>query len=189
MRTLKVHLALCALLSAVSPLHAETAAIPVSLSPSLRYAVSGEIKAACTLTQDTREVSVVGIADPQTDAVRPTSTDLGFAVDCNSRMLVRMQSQRGGLQFSGPGTSDNAFVSLVPYKADLELPGAGRVLECRSSAMTADQCAAMSVGAVMSGRGRVIVRTDAQDRLLLAGDYADRVMISLTPLLGGEPTS
>lgn len=172
--------ALCA-----TPAAAET--IPANLRPSLSYEVSGRISAYCSLVQGSREVAIAAIANPATDTVRATSVDLGFALDCNNPVRVRLSSNNGGLE-TAVSTSDPAFLRTVSYDATVHLPGMPSVLRCRSRDMTPAlaACQADTATAVASGAGRIAVTVPAQDGLLLAGTYRDRVTLTITPVLGGE---
>lgn len=167
---------------------AATTSIPDNLVPSLRYEVSGVIVPACNFAQGGRDAAILGLADPATDTVRAVRIDLPFTVECNSPVRVAMVSNNGGLKHVGVGSSDAAFTSLVPYNAVVHLPSGGSALTCSSQMMSAMQagCSARTSEPVAAGNGHIAVSVPAQDRLLLAGKYQDRVTLTLTPILGGE---
>lgn len=169
-------------------LAASNVVIPTNLVPSLRYEVQGTIVPACTFAQGARDNEIVGLANPANDTVNAVRIDLPFTVQCNSPVRVAMVSNNGGLKHVGPGTSDPAFTALVPYDAVVSMPSGQAALRCTSGAMASDQaaCSARTAEPVSAGRGRIAVSVPAQDRLLLAGQYQDRVTLTLTPILGGE---
>ncbi len=166
-----------------------TAADIPDLSPSLRYEVRGQVPVTCSLN-----TALAGGAaefrDPvnrQTNTARADTIELSFTVACNTPIAVRMASQSGGLA-SAARTSDPDFTSLIAYSAQLNLPGAANALACTSAAMSPAQagCRGTVTQAVTEGEGAVAVTLAPDGKLLLAGNYADRLTVTLTPILGGS---
>lgn len=186
-RRVALRLRLVAALAVLCPSASIAGSIPDNLKPSLSYEVTGVIRPVCSLNQGQRQVSLIGLANPATDTVRASTVDLPFALDCNSPVRLRLQSDNGGLK-SARTTSDPAFLATVGYRATVHLPGMAAALQCRSQDMasTVASCQAETRTAVASGPGRVAVEVAAQDGLLLAGTYRDRVTLTITPVLGGE---
>jgi hypothetical protein len=178
---LKLWALACGLISA--PAFANN--FPDNLSNHLRYRVSGTIPASCSLTQGPSSIEVIGLQDPATDTVRSTSTDLPFSISCTTAVQVSLASLNGGLQ-SGQTTSDTDFVSLVKYQATLDLPGASAALECQSGAMNSGGCRRALTNQALEGNGRIRLRTQVADDLLIAGTYRDTVTLTISPRLDGS---
>jgi hypothetical protein len=175
-----------ALLCAGQAIAADTS-IP-QLSPSLRYEVKGQVAATCSLsnTAEGGAVEFRNAVDTSTNLGRADTARLPFTVACNTPIAIRMESTQGGLN-NAVTTSDQDFTSLIAYTAQLNLPQRANVLSCTSVSMKAGQngCRGEVTDAVTEGQGAVDVTLNPDGRLLLQGTYADRVTLTLTPILGG----
>lgn len=159
------------------------------LQQLLRIGVRGVVPADCSLRQSVREIAIENFQNPATDTVQHATASLPFTVSCNTPVSVTLDSRDGGLKFLGSGTSDRAFARLIPYSAKVHLPDHGAVLSCRSREMAADRgCRTEVDAATIDGEGSIEVRVHASNKLVLAGQYQDRLTITLTPALGGCPT-
>ena len=172
--------------AAAAPSAAQT--IPEDLSPSLTYQVRGEVAARCGLSGTNQTVTIADLASPTSDVAQVRTVDLAFDIACNTPVLATLTSTNGGL-LVGPqvATSDPDFQRRVDYTAALTLPGDAGAIACRSDAMIAGEaaCRLESSGDVTQGAGRLRVTTQAGGRPLLAGQYADRVTLVISPLLSG----
>lgn len=177
-----------AALAAVSAQPAMAHTVPDNLSPSLTYAVSGFVTPKCELTIANSSVDIEKVANPSDDTIAAVDVALPFDVTCNAAVRVAMTSQNGGLKFRGTGTSDPAFSDLIPYQARVDVPGRQNILSCTSELMASDRaaCQRETDGIVGSGSGAVRVKVAPAQGLLLAGQYADRLTITIAPQLGGE---
>jgi hypothetical protein len=180
----------CALALAASPAVAGGHEQLPQLHHRLRVGVVGVVPIDCSLSQSgERDVDIENFQDPMNDTVRAATASLPFSVSCNTPISVSLSSRHGGLKFHGAGTSDSAFTTLIPYSANLDMPGHNRVLRCRSDDMAADHgCEGGIDDAITDGEGKIEVHLRASNDLVLSGAYQDRVTITVTPRLGGCDT-
>ena len=97
-----------------------------------------------------------------------------------------MTSDHGGLR-TAARTSDADFTNVIAYTAALRLPDGSTALTCASGGMNAGQgaCAGTVARPVTEGDGAVEIVLNPDGRLLLRGDYSDRVTITVAPVMGG----
>lgn len=99
---------------------------------------------------------------------------------CNTAHETAFQSQNGGLK-TAASTSDDAFLEVVPYNVVILFDGnAGSPIS--SSAATSERTA-MTVREARAGALEVNVQVPAQDKLLIQGQYYDRLTAKIRPLV------
>ena len=103
--------------------------------------------------------------------------DINNAV-CNTPFDMKVDSANGGLKTNAT-TSDNAFLSLVPYKVQFRFDGVGGTVDATPGPQTVG-----SSPEARAGSAHVTVRVPARDKLLLEGTYADFLIASLVPNVG-----
>lgn len=123
----------------------------------------------------------LNIQNPGDDTVQEAEGrfDIDYAV-CNTPFDMTVKSDKGGLETSA-STSDNAFLSLVPYRVQFRFDGIG------GTATSGDAQGTATVGSspeARAGSAHVTVRVPARDKLLLEGTYADFLIASLVPNTG-----
>lgn len=159
--------------------------------PDLRFEVAGFISPRCTIDQDTHRASFGQLLDNQTGGNVARQIDLALSIDCNSPFQVQMTSQNGGLLTQAAG--GDGFRRLIPYDASLSLEGARRGLECSSDRMVAggngdnrrcDLKIRRDDGVSAPGALQLSLAADATP--LLAGRYSDRIVVRISPLIGGD---
>jgi hypothetical protein len=154
----------------------------------IRYEVAGFISPRCTIDQESHQATFGQILDQQTGGNVAREIDLGFTIDCNSPFRVHMASQNGGLQTDARG--DAPFRRLIPYDAALTIDGR-RGMECTSSQMDVrgrDGGCDVRIRAErgLSASGALQLSLDASAAPLLAGQYRDRIVVQISPLIGGD---
>jgi hypothetical protein len=163
-------------------------AIP-ELSSSLRYQVRGEVPIVCSLANPSEGevIEFSAAVDGSSNTGLADTVRLPFSIACNTPMSVKMESDNGGLN-NDATTSDTDFTSLFAYTAQLNLPNRANALSCSSAHMKigAGGCSGTISDAVTQGQGGVDVTLNPDGRLLLQGTYADRLTITLSPILGGQ---
>jgi hypothetical protein len=179
-----------AMLSAV--LAGQATALERPLTPDYRkditYEVTGVISPRCAIDQDVHQASFGQILDQQTGGNVAREIELAFSIDCNSPFQLRMESQNGGLTTDARG--DAVFRRLIPYDAALIVDGRRRGLECTSARMAASGRQGCDIkftaerGANASGALQLSL--DASSAPLLAGRYQDRIVVQISPLVGGD---
>jgi hypothetical protein len=167
------------------------AADPVALQPNFRVAVRGVVPIRCSLTPATGSAT---FQNPQTAAntLRAETASLGFAVECNTGFALRMSSTNGALtQSDRPAASE--FADGMAYEATLSLPGLPAVLGCQSATMKGLDSPCVDIlsedrlsDGVLSGQGQVDLRLISDGRPLLAGQYEDFLVVTLSPLMGSS---
>lgn len=105
--------------------------------------------------------------------------------------MVSLSSLNGGLK-SSSWTGDPDFTNLMRYTATVSLPGGVRGPTCGSVQMDPDgvQCLKIVAGSalpdgVIAGLGRIDLKLAGDTRSLLAGDYSDRLTLTLSPTVSG----
>ena len=121
----------------------------------------------------------LNIQDPNDDTIRFSEAryDIDYAV-CNTPFGMTVNSANGGLETSAT-TSDNAFLSLVPYKVQFRFDGVGGTVDATQGTTLVD-----SSTEARAGSAHVTVRVPARDKLLLEGTYSDFLIASLVPNMG-----
>lgn len=162
-------------------------AVP-QLEESLRFEVVGEVPVDCSLTQPVAAVTIDDAADPETNVARAARASLPFSVSCNTPISVSLVSRNGGLSFDGSGSADTDFTTQIGYSARLDLPGHANALSCVSAEMTAEGtgCSGSFDDALIEGDGAVELTLQPGRGLLLQGNYADLLTVTVTPVTGGE---
>lgn len=165
----------------------------VSMSPSLSVRVRGEVQAVCGLSNGAAGTREFRFSDPvsrDSNVATADSVSLPFSITCNTPMRIDMTSDHGGLH-SAAHTSDQDFTSTLAYTAAFRLPDGSTALSCSSAAMSAAAggCAGSVERAVTAGDGRIDVTLAPDGRLLLQGEYVDRVTVTVSPLMGGSSRS
>lgn len=96
---------------------------------------------------------------------------------CNTSHNLVLQSSNGGLRNTAT-TSDEGFVSLVPYRTAILFDGNGAEF---SSAQAQSGAAGVNVSEARAGAFEVGVVVQAMDKLLLKGTYSDRLVARIVP--------
>ena len=158
-------------------------------TPSFKVRVHGELLPRCTLTQT---VTHGQFRQPASSAntARADTLDLPFRIDCNTGFDVSLASTRGGLRTSAPNTG-GMFADLIAYEARVMLPGGLQGPACASPAMS-NGCSRTLVDSelpdgVIQGEGRIALTLVPGSKPLLAGDYSDSLVMTVSPRLGGPP--
>jgi hypothetical protein len=163
---------------------------PASASTRLRIEVAGVISPRCTVGQSESSASFGQLLDPSTGGTAARSLTLDFTFDCNSPFRAVMTSQNGGMQTDvapAPG-----FRNRITYDAALALPNGQASRACDSEQMQRE--AGERAGCVFRFNGRAGASGAASVKLsmapdptpVLAGQYRDRLVLRLSPILGGE---
>jgi hypothetical protein len=195
MRIKTIAVVLTAVLSAPAVASADVA--PAGSTDELRVEVTGRISPHCDLTlAGDPHVNLGDILDHNSGVAARVTTDIPFRMSCNAPFRASMKSKNGGLAFEGAPVS--GFSSLVDYIATMNIAGAAALsLTCDSATMKAptddmrpletDGCKAHSdTHGVSAGDGAVQVATKAGGQPLLMGTYSDEIVLSVTPIIGGE---
>ncbi len=112
---------------------------------------------------------------------------IGFALECNQPFRYAVRAEEGALRREGGAEgADTVFLTEVPYTAQIEFGGGGGVSCASDGLATPEGCALIGREAVTNDTGELRVSWQAQPRPLLAGRYADRLHISVAPLISGE---
>lgn len=159
------------------------------LSPSLRIRVQGDVPTVCGLSNGlaaSAPVMFENAVAADSNTARADRVALPFSVRCNSPMTVAMTSDNGGLQ-TAARTTDADFTSRISYTAALRLPDGSTALTCDSTSMDGGEgaCAGEVQRPVTDGEGAVEIVLNPDGRLLLRGEYRDRVTVTVSPVLGG----
>lgn len=125
------------------------------------------------------------------NTAREDTAQLGFSVDCNTGFSVSLSSLNGGLR-SSAWTSDPAFTNLLAYTASVVLPDGIAGPACGSTVMVDNSgtclkqvpSSALQDG-VITGAGHVNLKLISDGRALLAGEYSDRLVLTLSPTVSG----
>lgn len=155
-----------------------------------QFEVAGKISPRCTVTQTEQPASFGDVLDTRAGGNRSAELTLDLGFNCNSPFRVAMTSQNGGLitQTSGGAHFRNRLV----YSAIFAITGGRETAACGSADMVAgasrrDRCVFRfrdQHGA--AGPAKVKLAMTADTTPLLAGQYADRLVLKITPLMGGD---
>lgn len=122
---------------------------------------------------------------------RADEVSLNFDINCNTGFTFSLSSVNGGLK-SSAWTSDQDFTNIMLYTATVSLPSGVRGPACDSVQMNAESehCLKSVAGSalrdgVIAGAGRVDIKLLGDRRSLLAGDYSDRLILTLSPTVSG----
>lgn len=159
------------------------------LDNDVRLEVAGYISPRCTVDQEQETGSFGEVLDPRVGGNTDKTLNLAFSFDCNSPFRVSMTSDNGGLLTAAPAVAP--FRNRLDYSAALAM-GGKQTTACKSADMRPgtrgrDGCVFRfhnPDGAFGTAEVRLSIKADATP--LLAGAYADRLTVRITPLLGGE---
>jgi len=159
-------------------------------SNRLRVEVAGVISPRCTVSQSESSASFGQLLDTSSGGTIARNLNLDFTFDCNSPFRAVMISQNGGLQTDA--TRASGFRSRITYDAALALPNGRTTSSCDSEQMQRE--AGEHAGCVFRFNGRQGASGAASVKLsmapdptpVLAGQYRDRLVLRLSPILGGE---
>jgi hypothetical protein len=165
----------------------------VPRTDTARVEVRGEIAARCELSLDSdRRVQLGSLVDERLGTLQGGEASIGFDLVCNHPFRYVVQAEHGALRLEGGAAAaagvDPEFLSEVPYAATVRFAAADgpRAMCDRDRLIARGQCAVLGRRAVTRDSGEVTVRWEAQSRPLLAGRYADRLRIHVSPLVSGE---
>jgi hypothetical protein len=166
------------------------AAPPAFFKTEIGFEVAGTITARCTIDQDGHEAGFGDLLDTRRGGNRDAELDLAFRLDCNSPFRVAMTSQNGGLVT--PTLGGGAFRDTIDYSAALTLADGRQTAACDSRDMERGgerdgRCVFRfrdRQGA--SGTATINLSVTADAAPLRAGSYSDRLMVRITPLMGGD---
>lgn len=163
---------------------------PAGASNRLRVEVAGVISPRCTLGQSEGSSSFGQVLDMASGGTAARSLKLDFTFDCNSPFRAVLTSQNGGLLTDASPAS--GFRNRITYDAALALPNGRSTAACNSARMqrTGDEAAGCSFRfndrEGTSGAARVKLSMAPDPTPILAGQYRDRLVLRLSPILGGE---
>lgn len=163
---------------------------PVGASERLRIEVAGVISPRCTVSQSEGDASFGQLLDMTNGGTVARTLKLDFTFRCNSPFRAVMTSQNGGLMNDAapvPG-----FRNRITYDAALTLPNGRAAPSCDSERIQHD--ARSRTGCILrfngrdgaSGAGSVKLSMASDPSPILAGRYRDRLVLRLSPILGGE---
>lgn len=163
---------------------------PVATSNRLRVEVAGVISPRCAVGQSEGSASFGQVLDMAGGGTLARSLKLDFTFDCNSPFRAVMTSQNGGLLADASPAS--GFRNRIIYDAALALPNGRATPSCGSEQMRRE--AGERAGCVFRFNGRDGASGAASVKLsmapdpspVLAGQYRDRLVLRLSPILGGE---
>lgn len=154
--------------------------------PSFKVRVHGVIPPKCSMTQGVPGGAFDNVQSAANTA-RAVTLELPFEMDCNSGFNVSLVSVRAGLRIDSPATG-GMFAETIAYNARVMFPGNVAGPACRSDDM-AGACSASIPssalqGGVLRGSGRIALTLVPGVKPLLAGDYTDTLVMTLSPRLG-----
>lgn len=159
------------------------------LDNDIRLEVAGHISQSCTVDQSQQRGTFGEVLDSRVGGNTDKTLNLDFSFACNSPFRVSMTSDNGGLLTAAPAIAP--FRNRLDYSAALAMDGS-QTSACKSADMLPvtrgrDGCVFRfqnASGAAGSAQVRLSIKADATP--LLAGAYADRLTIRITPLMGGD---
>lgn len=189
MKSINLYPALLATLLVLGSAHAACAETD-ALNPSFRVRVHGVIEPKCSVTQTvTRGEFRSPVSSANT--ARADTLDLPFDIDCNIGFQVSLTSTLAGLRNPALNTG-GMFADTIAYDARVLLPGSLVGPACRSDAMSSGCERTLASrdlpGGVLRGSGRIALTLVPGTKPLLAGDYTDSLVMTLSPRLGPTPS-
>ncbi len=163
---------------------------PAFFDADIGFEVAGSIAARCIVDQNSHAGSFGEVLDGVRGGNRAAQLDLAFSLDCNSPFRVTMTSHNGGLVTQARGGP--AFRDRLDYEAVMALADGRQTPACESQDMIPgadrdDRCVFRFRGRDgVAGPATVKLTMDADSTPLLAGAYADRLTVRITPLMGGD---
>ncbi|WEK56894.1 MAG: hypothetical protein P0Y52_10085 [Candidatus Brevundimonas phytovorans] len=163
---------------------------PMGASNRLRVEVAGVISPRCAMGQSENSSSFGQLLDMSSGGTVARSLKLDFTFNCNSPFRAVLTSQNGGLLTDASPAS--GFRNRIAYDAALALPNGRSTTACSSARMQArgDERSGCTFrfndrdGA--SGAASVKLSMAPDPSPVLAGQYRDRLVVRLSPILGGE---
>lgn len=158
-------------------------------SPSFSVRVHGVVSPRCSLTKSTGKTSFDHPASASNTA-RADALSLPFEMDCNTGFQVSLTSTSAGLRTSMPNAG-GMFADVIAYQARVVMPAGVNGPTCTSDAMSG--ACERTVrgddlpGGVLQGSGHIALTLIPGAKPLLAGDYSDSLVMTLSPALGGPP--
>lgn len=126
------------------------------------------------------EIRIVQLVDQTTAEPVPTSITLSIPVICNSSHRVTLSSLNGGLLLDAGNSrrrqSGNGFGEFVPYQLDFAWAGQQRAVSSEAA-----RSVAFNVQRGAAGEATFRFALPGGGGALLAGRYADAVVIEFTP--------
>lgn len=99
---------------------------------------------------------------------------------CNTTYTLNIQSQNGGLLHEDGNTASLPFLSLIPY--DVRASFDGLVLTTAASGATGGGVTSGASSGPGAGTFRIRLNVDDyNNRLMVAGDYADFLKVTISP--------
>jgi hypothetical protein len=123
----------------------------------------------------TSTVTITRLVDPATAEPVASSINLGFAVICNHAHTVSLRSGGQGLRLQTAGTAGPGFASDLDYRLTLNWAGQNRQAQARTGGLLVNSPNAAA------GTLNVAIETPGAGRPLVAGTYADTMIVELTP--------
>lgn len=163
---------------------------PSSASSRMRVEVSGVVSPRCEVRQSDATGNFGQLLDPSSGGTIAQSLSLGFTFDCNSPFRAVITSANGGLQTEA--TPAAGFRNRITYDAALALPNGRTTTSCDSETMQSQRrdssdCTFRFTGREgASGAASVRLSMTPDPSPVLAGRYTDRLVLRLSPILGGE---
>jgi hypothetical protein len=190
MRTLIALLALAALPAAASAQTVENGRGRLDLSGTAPSAciisaptsVTGSNASLQESGPQTAQITIGQLADPTTAEPKAASINLALPIICNTAHTLTVTSANGGLVRVGGNASNvtNGFREFLPYQVDVLWAGRSATWSGRSVAGGgADRAANVPVGDGAAGQLSLTIAVPPGGAPLIAGAYADSVVIQL----------
>jgi hypothetical protein len=144
--------------------------------------LQGEITPECGLTSGAG--SAVRLAVNVPDIAKPGRRDFGFTVNCNAPFDYRLEAKYGALTHEDGARTSEGFANSVPYDVAIYIPTQGATINdrCSGESIRAGQVhcpfSNSGNGIALASKGRLTLAW-APDRALLAGQYTDRLTITV----------
>lgn len=155
--------------------------------PLFKVRVHGFVEPSCSLTQSVAGGRFDNVQSAANTA-RAATLNLPFNMSCNTGFKVSLTSTRTGLRTSAPNVG-GMFADAIAYQAQVFMPGDVAGPTCTSDAMSgACQRAVGSdalPGGVLQGEGHIALTILPGTKPLLAGDYTDSLVMTVSPALSG----
>lgn len=163
----------------------------ITPSVSGRLDLSGTAPTACNVAAPTMAASTnASLSNVSAQAARidlaqfidqttaeplASSASLDFNVVCNGAHQVRVQSVNGALALEGPGAATGGFRNRVPYQVAVNWAG-----QSSTGGSEAGAIVDMAVANAASGDMRLDITVAAGGGPLVAGNYADQVVVEVS---------
>jgi hypothetical protein len=164
---------------------------PTSIDGTGRLAFAGEATRACVIGQPeatggfnatlrgtaggNSSIEIGRLVDPVNATPLASSINLGFQVICNHAHVVSVRSGSRGLRLQQTIAASGGFETSVDYALSLSWSGQNR--QINASAGDVQINASDGAAGVLS----LSIETPRGGRPLVAGTYADSVIVELTP--------